>query len=61
MCYGISLFFDVWVFVGGVELMSDSVIGGIAVVMLSLILAGLISWRISFKWKQLQSDRRSAG
>jgi hypothetical protein len=55
VCYLIALVADVWLFVGGVRLMPDSVVGGIAVAFVSLILLGLVSWRITFKWKQLHS------
>jgi hypothetical protein len=57
--YIIALLAEVWLFVAAISLMSQSVIGGITVVMLAWILAGGTCWRISFKWKQLKkSDER---
>ena len=59
-CYLLALIFDGWAFVGGIELMGTSVIGGIAVVVICLILAALLCWRIKFRWNQLNADRASS-
>jgi hypothetical protein len=59
VCLVIALVADVAAFVGGIQLMSQSVVGGIAVVMIALTLFGLVSWRISFKWKQLRQPSSS--
>lgn len=51
---GIALIFDVWAMVGGVALLSTSVAGGLAVLLAALVLFGMISWRIGFRWKRLR-------
>lgn len=50
-----ALVVDGWVVVLSVVLMTESVLAGTACLVLGLLAAGAIGWRISFRWKQLRS------
>lgn len=57
--YAVAMGFGVWAIVGAFMLMSESVIGGLAVLLAALILLGMILWRFNFKWRQLHPPSSS--
>jgi len=47
---------SVWAFVAGVEFIGQSVLGGLAVMLIAVLLAIGVSWRIRFTWRRIRRD-----
>jgi hypothetical protein len=44
----------IWAFVAGVEFLGQSVLGGLAVMLIAVLLAIGVSWRIRFTWQRIR-------
>jgi hypothetical protein len=49
----LALVMCLWEIVLGVKELGSSILGGIAVILISVLLLGAIAWRIQFSWKRI--------